>query len=67
MAGAKNRRQGSAAASPEPKEQDKQINGNGSAHAEARDVADGPQENIFLLWPNIIGKECRETSPENAC
>ncbi|KAK3297980.1 CDP-alcohol phosphatidyltransferase-domain-containing protein [Chaetomium fimeti] len=61
MAGAKNRRQGTAA-SPEPKGQDKEVapsvNGNGTAAhgAAARDtVEEGPQENIFLLWPNIIG------------
>ncbi|KAH6851240.1 CDP-alcohol phosphatidyltransferase-domain-containing protein [Chaetomium sp. MPI-CAGE-AT-0009] len=60
MAGAKNRRQGTEA-SPEPKGQDNEIapsvNGNGTAHVAAArgTVEEGPQENIFLLWPNIIG------------
>ncbi|KAJ4306694.1 phosphatidylinositol synthase 1 (CDP-alcohol phosphatidyltransferase1) [Collariella sp. IMI 366227] len=50
MAGAKTRRQAAA----EPKAQEKETNG--TAHAAARDIADNePQENIFLLWPNIIG------------
>lgn len=65
MAGPKNRRQGPAAASPEPKEQDRQRTANGSARDEARDVAVAdtePRENIFLLWPNIIGKECGGTA-----
>lgn len=57
MAGAKNRRQGAAAASPEPKELDN-ATGNGSAYV-AKDVADGPHENIFLFWPNIIGTDRR--------
>ncbi|KAG7285509.1 hypothetical protein NEMBOFW57_010138 [Staphylotrichum longicolle] len=54
MAGAKNRRQGPAAASPERNS----ANGNATAHvtAAARSIADDePRENIFLLWPNIIG------------
>lgn len=59
MAGSKNRRQGPAAASPEPNhDRDAQMVGsNGNAHVVASDVAkdDQPRENIFLLWPNIIG------------
>ncbi|KAK4155046.1 CDP-alcohol phosphatidyltransferase-domain-containing protein [Chaetomidium leptoderma] len=60
MAGAKNRRQGAAAtASPEPNGQQQQqemAQGNGSAHVAPRGIAaDEPRENIFLLWPNIIG------------
>ncbi|KAK4101912.1 hypothetical protein N658DRAFT_470317 [Parathielavia hyrcaniae] len=55
MTGAKNRRQGAATAPPELKDQDNEVtqgaNGYESAHAD-----DGPQENIFLLWPNIIGE-----------
>jgi len=52
MAGAKNRRQGPAAASPERNG----ANGNAAAHVTAKSIADDePRENIFLLWPNIIG------------
>ncbi|KAK3902734.1 hypothetical protein C8A05DRAFT_33543 [Staphylotrichum tortipilum] len=53
MAGAaKNRRQG--------KGQDEIAeavngNGNGNAHAARAVLDDEPRENIFLLWPNIIG------------
>lgn len=33
------------------------MNGNGSAHhAPAQETDDQPHENIFLFWPNIIGK-----------
>ncbi|GAB1313587.1 phosphatidylinositol synthase 1 (CDP-alcohol phosphatidyltransferase1) [Madurella fahalii] len=32
------------------------ASGNGSAHVDPRDLGDDePHENIFLLWPNIIG------------
>ncbi|KXX73831.1 CDP-diacylglycerol--inositol 3-phosphatidyltransferase [Madurella mycetomatis] len=32
------------------------TSGNGSAHVDPRDLGDDePHENIFLLWPNIIG------------
>lgn len=63
MAGAKNRRQGAAAASQELKAQESEVaqaaNGNGSAHVAERNAVDEKpeksQENIFLLWPNIIG------------
>lgn len=60
MAGAKNRRQAAAAASPEPKEQhivSQAANGNANAHTAAAEAVDDfePRENIFLLWPNIIG------------
>ncbi|KAL2155542.1 hypothetical protein VTH82DRAFT_284 [Thermothelomyces myriococcoides] len=62
MAGSKNRRQGTAA-SPELKAQtdDKHdeiapvTNGNGNANVAAKSTVEGPRENIFLLWPNIIG------------
>lgn len=55
MAGAKHRRQGA-----EPNAQQKDVaqtaSGNGSAHAAPGKAEDEePQENIFLLWPNIIG------------
>lgn len=30
------------------------VNGNGAAHQPAAAV-EGPKENIFLFWPNIIG------------
>jgi CDP-diacylglycerol--inositol 3-phosphatidyltransferase len=64
MAGAKNRRQGAAATSPGPKEQDKEMtqgaNGNGSAHVTAKSAVDANDtENIFLFWPNIIGTDSR--------
>jgi CDP-diacylglycerol--inositol 3-phosphatidyltransferase len=64
MAGAKNRRQGAAATSPEPKGQDKEMtqgaNGNGSAHVTAKNAGDANDtENIFLLWPNIIGTDSK--------
>jgi CDP-diacylglycerol--inositol 3-phosphatidyltransferase len=71
MAGAKNRRQGAATASPEAKGQDRDItqgaNGNGSAHIPEA-THDEPQENIFLLWPNIIGTHHeRQHSHHIAC
>ncbi|KAK3304032.1 CDP-alcohol phosphatidyltransferase-domain-containing protein [Chaetomium strumarium] len=53
MSGTKNRRQGTAGASPEDKEI---ARSNGSAQVADDTIADGePRENIFLLWPNIIG------------
>ncbi|KAK4233858.1 hypothetical protein C8A03DRAFT_38398 [Achaetomium macrosporum] len=57
MSGTKNRRQGATAASPEPHGQDKEdARSNGSAQVAGDDMEDGgPRENIFLLWPNIIG------------
>lgn len=63
MAGAKNRRQGTAAAAPEPQGQQHLepapvANGNGNAHIVEKDQPEeeeGPKENIFLFWPNIIG------------
>jgi CDP-diacylglycerol--inositol 3-phosphatidyltransferase len=64
MAAAKSRRQGAAAASPEPKAQDKEVvagaNGSPSIQiAGKKESADEePHENIFLLWPNIIGENC---------
>lgn len=66
MAGSKNRRQGTAA-SPELKAQtdDKHdeiapvTNGNGNANVAAKSTVEGPRENIFLLWPNIIGTHCQ--------
>ncbi|KAK7397816.1 phosphatidylinositol synthase 1 (CDP-alcohol phosphatidyltransferase1) [Neonectria punicea] len=32
-----------------------QVNGNGTAHPAPDASDDGPDENIFLFWPNIIG------------
>jgi len=32
------------------------INGNGNGLAHKSKVAEGPEENIFLFWPNLIGK-----------
>lgn len=61
MAGAaKNRRQG--------KGQDEIAegvngNGNGNAHAVRAVPDDEPRENIFLLWPNIIGTPAAPLSP----
>ncbi|KAK4139462.1 uncharacterized protein C8A04DRAFT_15840 [Dichotomopilus funicola] len=63
MAGAKNRRQGTAAAAPglqgQPHEHAPTVNGNGSAHVvekdERKEEEEEPKENIFLFWPNIIG------------
>ncbi|KAL2157818.1 hypothetical protein VTH06DRAFT_5087 [Thermothelomyces fergusii] len=63
MAGPKTRRQATAA-SHEPKEQQQDdkhddaapiANGNGNARAAAKSTVEDPSENIFLLWPNIIG------------
>lgn len=31
-------------------------NGNGTTRKAPAAVADHPQENIFLFWPNLIGK-----------
>jgi hypothetical protein len=72
MAGAKNRRQGAVATSPAPKGQDKEMtqgaNGNGSAHVTAKNAVDAKDtENIFLLWPNIIGTDSRATDTSPAC
>jgi CDP-diacylglycerol--inositol 3-phosphatidyltransferase len=56
------RRQAAAVSSPAtptpaPKEElAVKGNGNGSAHKTPKTVADPPKENIFLFWPNIIGK-----------
>ncbi|KAL2020762.1 hypothetical protein VTK56DRAFT_7960 [Thermocarpiscus australiensis] len=60
MAGAKPRRRGAAASSPERREQEKEIaesdGSNGSAEMATKDTADEETtENIFWFWPNIIG------------
>jgi CDP-diacylglycerol--inositol 3-phosphatidyltransferase len=63
MSGTKNRRQGTAVASAEPLGKDKEVaRSNGSAQVAEDDIADeGPRENIFLLWPNIIGTNFERT------
>jgi CDP-diacylglycerol--inositol 3-phosphatidyltransferase len=59
MAGAKNRRQGTAEFKGQDNETAPGADTNGSAHVAARGTGEeGPQENIFLLWPNIIGMNC---------
>ncbi len=63
MPGAKTRRQVAAAAAAESQGKEEEIaqaaNGNAITHDAARaidsDDDDEPRENIFLLWPNIIG------------
>lgn len=49
-----------AAAADTPNRSNKEsvaINGNGNIQAAADAIADAsPRENIFLFWPNIIGK-----------
>ena len=53
------RRQAAKASnSPPASDEDRQqvaMNGNGSAHHTPEDSDSGPEENIFLFWPNIIG------------
>ena len=54
---------------PATPQQDKSaalMNGNGKAHASAPpDPAD--LENIFLFWPNIIGKASKPSPPSLLC
>ncbi|CZR58291.1 related to CDP diacylglycerol-inositol 3-phosphatidyltransferase [Phialocephala subalpina] len=58
MSSVRTRRQAAAISSPAtptpaPREEQVIMNGNGKAHASAKD--DYPRENIFLFWPNLIG------------
>lgn len=59
MSSVKTRRQTAAASTPStptPAAQEQAImNGNGSAQHKS-EMEDYPNENIFLFWPNVIGK-----------
>ncbi|KAH7409184.1 CDP-alcohol phosphatidyltransferase-domain-containing protein [Cadophora sp. MPI-SDFR-AT-0126] len=58
MSSVRTRRQAAAVSTPStptPAPRDEQVimNGNGSAHASAKE--EHPRENVFLFWPNVIG------------
>lgn len=63
MSGVRTRRQAAAISTPStptpaPREKPAQVvmNGNGAARGAVAERV-FPKENIFLFWPNIIGKE----------
>lgn len=68
MSSVRTRRQAAAISTPStptPAPRDEQVimNGNGSAHASAKE--EQPYENVFLFWPNVIGMLCILLDTEN--